>query len=345
MPLDDLTSYSNGIQPQAAAPPVATAGRDPTVDPGGTLDAAVPPSSAEPEAGSPPLVGPARVLQYEPPEGAVGVAGATALTITFAQPMSTESVQGALESSTLPLDSAEYDWSNDDTVLRIAFPVPLAEAEGSDVTATVALCYNYRITSGAHDATGRGLEPSSVSFCTRRNSTRLFSASCERDLSGNWRSDGIYGDGDCAREARSLCVGDSGFAPNQQYRGFLTFDLSSLNEPLLEVTSAKLQLVTQNVNGQPFTDLGALLLEGVRFRSIGRQAFASPDATALGALEPTPDSQATWLGDATASVRDDAGGTSQYRLRFASASDQDDTSDHLLTSCEGVSLQVRYAVP
>jgi hypothetical protein len=351
--MDDLSSYSSGADRPAAAHDAVIPGDAPAAPAIPEVEPATPPNPGRVDAPSPALELPspdalpaalARVTSYSPEDGATGVPGSAGLTITFAQSMDTVSVRAAFESATLPLDAATFTWSDADTRLHVDFDPPLAEAEGTDPRILEPLCQRYRIEPSAIDASRHPLEASEVGFCTRRRIRQAFSSVLDRDLSGNWRSDGAYGDGDCLREGTALCVGDSGFAPNQQYRGFLSFDLSSVPAPALEVTRAVLQLTLRSSVGRPFPDLGPLRLEAVEFDAIGEAAFSVDALAGLDALVSEAGADAISLVDVTPAVSGAAGGLSQYRLRFETATDSDFTSDHVMYE-QAAELRVDYFTP
>jgi hypothetical protein len=185
-----------------------------------------------------------------------------------------------------------------------------------------------------------------VSFTTLREISARVSAQPEASLTGNWRSDGIYGTDSCAQAGANLCIGDSSFGPNSSYRGFASFDLSALPTALVEISQATFQLQVTSLLGEPSAGLGPLLLERVRYSAIGPEAFLAAAEAQLGnvtLLQPGT----TPSVDVLSAVRADFLGAvpSRYRLRFQSPSDADASTDLMFSSRASVSLNVSYLLP
>jgi hypothetical protein len=288
---------------------------------------------------------PTSIVSSIPADGALGVSPDVVLVVTFGRAMDAATVLRALASDDIPLDGATFTWNADNSVVQITLGQPLTVASASDpAQLAAAICYSYRISEEALDAAGQAVIPASVSFCTARRITRTHAPVSDPGLTGNFRSDGSYGDGACASGANAVCVGDSGFAANSTYRGFLTFDLSGVPESILAV-DAELRLERASVNGAPFDELGTLLVEPTRFTRIDGAAFREGSASALGAMRPIGDDAPTLSGEVEPLLTEFENERVQLRLRFADDTDQDGQSDHIVAPLNGVTIRLNYLVP
>ncbi|HTV24491.1 MAG TPA: Ig-like domain-containing protein [Polyangiaceae bacterium] len=280
-----------------------------------------------------------------PADGARGVLPDTQLVIDFGRPMSTASVPAAIVGEDVLLEGAAFDWNAEGSVVRITLAAPLALARGEDPSRVSARCHAYHISDAALDARGLPILPASVRFCSVRRISQSLAPIGDSGLTGNFRSDGSVGDGNCAPSSGFVCVGDSGFAANAEYRGFLTFDASSVAEPVA-VLAAELRVALGPLTGNPFADLGSLLVEATRFAAIDATAFAAVAAGSLGELRPTPGDESTLSSEVAPALLGPAlDGRVQLRLRFASATDRDGTSDHILARSSTLSMRVDYLTP
>lgn len=289
-------------------------------------------SDAGGAGGTPATVpGAPRVMSVSPSDGATGVAADAVVTLTFSEPMNPSTVQTAYSSSDLPASSVNFNWSAGNTVLQIAPHQPLTLATGTDSAATAAKHYAFQIGAGALDQGGESLPPFSAGFSTLRAVTQTLSAVQDRTLTGNWRSDDVYGDNSCTQVgSTTTCVGDSS-NDNSTYRGFVTFDLSALPAQTQAVLTAQLGTSVDNMRGSPFADLGSLVVEHVSFDSISLDAFNS---AALGSAISLSSSATLGVGaqlgfDVLSPVQGDlpALGRSQFRFRFTAATNSDGSGD------------------
>ncbi|MEO8184487.1 MAG: Ig-like domain-containing protein [Deltaproteobacteria bacterium] len=286
------------------------------------------------------------IVNVTPANGATGVAADAAITLTFSKPMNTAAVEAAYSSSSLPAGAVSFSWSAGDTVLEITPNQLLTRATGTDPASTVASRYSFEISDAARDLEGNVLPRLSTSFTTLREIQATLSALSNRTLTGNWRSDNVFGTNDCAQNTNVACVGDSSNG-NSTYRGFVTFDLSSLPAAIQDVSAAELRMSIDNILAAPFTTLGTLGVEHVSFDVIDLTAFS---AAALGSFIGITDSAAggdVLRADVLEAARQDVAERerSQYRLRFTVNSDNDGNADMVELNCSSERLVLTYLLP
>lgn len=287
------------------------------------------------------------LLASVPADGALGVAADTELVLTFSAPMDTASVQAAYRSSSLPAAQVRFTWSAGDTVLRIVPRAALEVASGSEPSAVVARQYALDITAAARDKAGNTLVPAHVGFAVVRSITQALSAVQDRDLTGNWRTDGTYGLAYCERVDTTFCMGDTPAAGSLGYRGFLTFDLAALPADLITVSAAELSATVEQTFGTPFTDLGNLRSEQVSFSAIGDAAFAAAALSGPRTLATSGDVGSRFALDVLGEVQADRAvrSRSQFRLAFEADSDADAAADMLVFDWSSAKLTVTYLMP
>jgi len=299
---------------------------------------------SDPPDGGPPVP---LVVASSPANGARGVLPDAEIVFTFSAPMNTSSVEAAYTSSQLPAAQVSFVWSDDDTVLRVQPAGALQVASGSDPAAVVAQEYAIDLAAGAQDRSGNALGATHVGFSVVRSITQPLSAVRNRDLTGNWRGDGSYGVTACERIDTTICMGDSISTGEPAYRGFVTFDLSTLPRDLLALSAAELSATVAVELGTPFVDLGALRFEHLTFSSIGDEAYAAPALSA-----PQSMSLAAAVGDRISSVvltevQGDwpARDQSQFRLSFEVDTNTDGAADLLAFDWASPQLTLTYSVP
>jgi len=287
------------------------------------------------------------IVSSVPADGTRGVLPDAALVLTFSTRMDRKSVEAGYSSTDLPASAVSFEWSPGDKVLRIRPKSPLRSASGSDPAAVTAVTYGFEIGAGARDAAGHALEPKRVSFSVARAITQPLHAVQNRDLTGNWRGDSIYGVGECDRPATGVCMGDSLASGEPAYKGFLTFDLRAVPPELIQISAAELKGNVSLVLGTPFTSLGTLQVEHIVFDTIGDAAFAA---------EPLPERQ-SWSSpvsagdvlsfDLLAPLRSDwsVRNYSQFRLEFERATDLDGAVDVLTWDGPSAQLALTYWLP
>lgn len=286
------------------------------------------------------------VARAVPDDGERGVLPDAALVLGFSTSMDTGSVEAAYTSSDIPAESVTFVWSETNTVLEVRPKVALRTVSGSDPSALAAIAYTFAISSAAKDAAGRALEPKRISFSVARLITQSSSAVTDRDLTGNWCSDDVYGTSDCELTDQTICFGDSSRKGEPSYKGFVTFDLRSLPPNLIDISAAKLSMTVALLYGSPFVELGVLRAEHVSFDAIGTPAYSAP------ALSSRTVSVASAVGDSvsadvTAEVRADWGmrDSSQFRLAFDIPTDSDVSADVVVCEAGSARLELHYWLP
>jgi hypothetical protein len=308
---------------------------------GGSGDGEAPPVPNEPP--SAPIPG---VQSLVPPDRATGVASDAAIVITFSQAMDTRSVEAAYRSDTLPPDQVTFAWSAGDQVLTITPIAALRVASGTDPVQVTAEQYAYGVAGGAQTAGGEELAGFEVNFATLRAISTTLAPVPDNALTGNWRSDGVYGSFTCAETGNQICIGDGTVAANAFYRAWVSFDLGSL-PALAKVTVARLLLSVVAAAGQPFGTLGPLELEHVDFDAIGPEAFGAEALRELGVLATAAgvgsNLSASVLEAVNADLEQDD--LSQFRLRFQNGTDGDNQPDFVTLARNGARLSLTYLTP
>jgi hypothetical protein len=263
------------------------------------------------------------IVSISPNNGAIGVAKDVVIKVKFSEPMNHSVTELAYQSGDMP--SVAFSWSADGSELSID-PV-------GDLTYTaVGKLYEFKIKNNATDLAGNALTEVTSNFKTfKQKSVTLESVAA---LDGWVRSDGTV---DAA--STEIRVGDSGAVDNSTYRGFLSFDLSSLPTDLqsANIVSASLTAYQAAVSGLPYADLDSgstdLLLDHVVY---GPTLTALDfDPTVLGTASEFSGDET--VGDKTLNVinslkddwtnRLDRGNRSQFRLRFPILTDGDGIFD------------------
>lgn len=327
-PSDDDLPLSGGFP----TPPV-TGGAEPAPVP----DA---PQSPEPE-------GPV-IVSVSPADGAVGVDNAQNIVIAFSAPMARDATEAAYQSESVPSSSVSFIWNDASTELTIVPDAPLAYPVGDDPAAVPVRRVSFFISASATDVDGRSLPaPFESSFSLLRLVELTSFAVQDRDLSGNFRSNGTYGAGQCARGQINMCVGDSRVSGlNEQYSGFISFELPALPDEARSV-SAELTLEITGTSGNPFNGLGGLVLEHASFELIGSEAFESDALDEMGLIANSGGTGTVVSADVASAVLTEQAGRSmtQYRLRFEDETDADTTSDLIISAWDTQTLDISYLIP
>jgi hypothetical protein len=260
--------------------------------------------------------------------------------------MNRASVEAAYDSKDLPASELSFTWSDADTVLHIQPHAALRSSSGSDPASVAAVRYALGFGPGAKDAQGHAVAGRQLSFSVARAITRVLHAVQDRDLTGNWRSDSIYGLADCERGDKTVCMGDSP-AGDAVYHGFMTFNLSGLPAQLIEITAAQLSWTATTIYDTPFSTLGALEVDHVVFDVVGDAAYAAPALPEHESLTGPVPVGALLTVDALAAVRADWGerARSQYRLAFSIGTDSDGAPDQLVSDWASAQLTLTYWLP
>lgn len=287
------------------------------------------------------------VVSVLPENGTVGVAADTIIEITFNVSMNRALTQSAYQSEGVPSSSVEFSWNDASTRLTITPREPLEYSSGSELDLIEARRVNLFLSSSAEDTEGNRLaEPAESSFALLREVRGQVFAVSDRDLSGNYRSNDTYGGGQCSRDEVTICFGDSGTGNEIAYRGFVTFDLSSVPSDLEGLATARLSFDIADLEGQPFT-LGGLQVEHAEFDEIGLDAFNGEALASIGVIDRSGEPGDT-LGidvldalDSDLSLRSRA----QFRLSFEVFNDEQEDFDAVVTSVDSHSLDYTFLVP
>lgn len=293
-----------------------------------------------------PVAGAPSVVSVSPSNGARGVAANAVVTLTFSEPMNTSAVEAAYRSSDLPAGSLSFSWSNADSVLQITPTQPLIHATGTHPDTAVARSYAFEIGATALDRTGEALPRFSSSFSTLREITQTLPALQDRSLTGNWRSDDLYGENSCQFDSTTTCIGDSS-NENSTYRGFVTFDLSDLPTPIETLSAAQLSMTIDSIRNTPFAGLGSLVADHVTFDSISLDAFGAVSIGSVIQLSSSASAGAQLSASVLSAVQTDlpTRGHSQFRFRFSTTTDADDIGDLIEVLWTTEQLTVTYLTP
>jgi hypothetical protein len=298
------------------------------------------PTAPEPEA---PVV-----VSVSPADGAVGVDNGQNIVITFSVPMDREATQGAYQSESVPSSSVSFVWNDAGTELTIVPAAPLAYPVGDDPAQVPARRVSFFISASALDLEGRSLSvPFESSFSLLRRVELTLFALQNRDLSGSFRSNDTYGAGQCARGEINMCVGDVRVGnANAQYKGFISFELAELPEAAQSV-SAELTLEITGMSGNPFGNLGGLVLEHASFDAIGSEAFSAQALDEMGLIANAGGTGTIVSADVASAFMADRSerAMTQYRLSFEDNTDGDNTSDAIVSAWDTQTIDVSYLIP
>lgn len=336
-PLDEPTSSG---QPTPGEMPIA--GEIPRVEPEPS------PPEGEPEP-IPEPSGPV-IVSVSPENGARGVENDAPIVLRFSEPMDRPSTEAAYQSELVPSRSVVFSWNEDSTQLDITPTEPLEYGEGSSAELAEARRVSFFISASAASREGEPLErPYEFSFSLSRRVSFVVPALADRGKSGNYRSNDSYGAGACAEDEPNMCVGDVRVGrQSAQYKGFISFELeSALPEEAREV-SAELRLALTGTSGNPFANLGSLLIEHVRFDEIGLDAFDAQPLDELGTMAAVDDAGSELSAEVSSALLADLQASqvlSQYRLAFEDATDADVASDAIISALDTQRLEVSFLVP
>lgn len=296
------------------------------------------------------------IIEVFPDNGATGVDGETPIVITFSEPMNQAATEAAYQSEGIPSAGVSFTWNEDGTELTITPDEPLAYDSGPDPESVEALRYSFFISSSAEDLEGESLgDTAEFSFSVLRQIEGVFPAVQDRDLTGNWRSDGTYGgpnaNSNCSKEGtQNMCVGDA--TDNDGWRGFTTFDLTALPDSMTRLTAATLSFQVTSGDGTPFgngnNNLGQLMVDRIAFDAIGVPAFTAPATDVVGPITAAAVAVGTVLSmDVLSAVAADAeaGDLTQFRLRFERSTDGRADADVIRSDWDTHALAVSYLIP
>lgn len=280
-----------------------------TPDGGGT--------SPEPVPGVPPAV-----VAVDPPSGSV-VEEEVAVTITFSEPMDRAAVEEAIA---FPGAAAPtFEWNGDGTEVTASRQV--AYPQGSDPAQTGPRQFQVTLAAGAVDEDGEPIDGGALALDYTLRYQRIseefpfsqtLSGNCFLPCSGTWTW---------------VVAGENMSDTTVTNRGFLTipFDLPDG----IVVEEAVLETAIDLVTGNPFGELGDLLVDDVTFTAITDQSLYGR-GNSLGALftaDQHAGAGATTSFDFTEAFADDyehradRSYRTQLRLRFLHDNPEDPSYD------------------
>lgn len=140
-------------------------------------------------------------------------------------------------------------------------------------------------------------------------------------------SDGSYSFNSVLYPTSPPRVGDD--AGNGYFRGFFSFDISSIHSTIV---SATLKLYQISSVGAPYTDLGNFILDHANFGTLEANATDFDNYLTL-AIASTSDSSNSWKEfDVKTAVQTDIDAgrtTSQFKVRFSTNTNSDDGNDFI----------------
>jgi hypothetical protein len=144
-----------------------------------------------------------------------------------------------------------------------------------------------------------------------------------------------------------MCVGDVRVGnANAQYKGFISFELAELPEAAQSV-SAELTLEITGMSGNPFGNLGGLVLEHASFDAIGSEAFSAQALDEMGLIANAGGTGTIVSADVAIAFMADRSerAMTQYRLSFEDNTDGDNTSDAIVSAWDTQTIDISYLIP
>ena len=305
-----------------------------------------PPTSGEPN-GPVDDVAPEFVSSW-PADGQAGIPEDAEIVLKFSEPMDPATFDQALDTTTLgPVEIYWNDALDEMTILPQA-PLAYAEGSGDDPLAIEALDYRVSIDTAAMDQAGNPLAAEvDIVFSTMRQMRTVVKA-----------DDAL---------TRSISPSELLYQPNDPFvagdddsdggiRTALTFDLSTVPAGALEIAEARIvtRQLTGDLGGNPYVDLGLLVLDHVTYAHLDdeaginaafnaeQQAMDTYDGFSWDGYQASVDLEVT---DAVAADFADRAANldrSQFLLYFDGYTDLDGMTDRAVFSRDALELQVIY---
>lgn len=286
-------------------------------------------------AGGAPDTAPPTVLSVDPPHLATGVMSDAAIVIRFSEPMDAASTLDAFDSDDLPAAALSWNDAQDELTILPAVPLQVVEYEHPDEVP--AAVYTFTIAATATDQAGNRLQSQlASSFSTaRRVQHRLLA---HGSLSG-WVNGGTWG-----AAFDTIAAGDT--AANNEFRGFVTFDLPAL-EGILVVEAAKIETLQIQSAAATYAGLGDVVVDEIDFSSVGMDAFLATSNADVGILSDDAVLEEKTLDVTPGVVADFSARRSriQFRIRHSTSTDEDSIGEWSNFEPDATFLDVTYLAP
>jgi hypothetical protein len=294
---------------------------DPADDPADPADPADPSDDTDVAADDTDAAPAPRVAEMEPANGAEGVLPDAVIRVRFTEDMDLASVAAAVSSDAL---AGAFTLSWDDARTLVITPdAPLPVMAADEVVRGYTV--DVRVDTTAQSAAGMALAaPFYGDFEVARSTT--LSLTAEPGMCGRVGADGTA-------LTATLQVGDT--PGNVAFRGYLSFD-GSLLPPVVAVRQAVVAVPYSGVIGTPFTVLGDLTIDGMRYPTFGAELYAAAPAIpgvvghAASADGGTYVIDVTPIADVALMDRTTYGNRVQLRMAFATATDFDGSTDWVM---------------
>lgn len=277
---------------------------------------------------------PPTIVSVSPSNGAAGVRAGARIVITFSEPMDRMVTQSAFASA--DISSRTFSWDSSGTILTVTPTGGLQYATGANLS-VAARRYAYSISTAATDTGGTRLQQgASATFTTLRRLSTQFGTVIK--MSGHFGSDGtwVVEDG----YAFCSCFG----TPDNYERAVLTFTMASLPAGIVEIETARADLLEQ----APIEPPAPLTLTRIQFNTPTSAVYNS-SGTLVGNLTHQNDRYV--LSNATLAElvfgdymnRASFGNRTQFRIAPANCPSSDRCS---LNPNEGTStISITYLLP
>ncbi len=265
-----------------------------------------------------------RIVSIFPKDGDRGITESVNIIVEFSEVMDKQTAEDAFTS--ISMGSVRFLWINGDKTMII---IPVNKLEYSPNEGFYY--YSYDIASTAKDLAGNSLEnPSTAKFTTYRTITKKLIS--EKSLDGF-----LYEGSPLSFTNRDyIIIGDNAY--NKYYRGYLSFDLSSLPNDTLKVIDAQVYAYRYKVDGYPYRDLRDFIYPGVIITPLYYgMSLEKDDLTSDCMCISFPFSHTEYYGWYRQLVtswtqidfenRANQNNKTQYRLQFAYETDNDNSKD------------------